>query len=109
MSEKVEVNTNSIRKILKKYNPANSIAEYIWNGFDAGANKVELFYEANSIGYISQILIKDNGRGINFIELKYKFKPFFDSEKTIEINKPKYTSAYHGKNGVGRLTFFTFV
>jgi len=40
--------------------------------------------------------------------LKYKFKPFFDSEKTIELNNPKHTSAYHGKNGVGRLTFFTF-
>jgi len=47
MSEKVEVNTNSIRKILNRYNPASSIAEYVWNGFDAGANKLELLYETN--------------------------------------------------------------
>ena len=37
-----------------------------------------------------------------------KFKPFYESEKAIKVSAPKHTSTMHGKNGVGRLTFFTF-
>jgi hypothetical protein len=50
----------------------------------------------------------DNGYGINRGQLSEKFSPFFDSQKTIDIEAPKNTSAVHGKNGVGRLTFFKF-
>ena len=50
----------------------------------------------------------DNGYGIDFEKLKIKFEPFFESEKEIDPNALKTTSAVHGKNGVGRLTFFCF-
>jgi hypothetical protein len=50
----------------------------------------------------------DNGYGIDFEKLTSKFNPFYESEKAIEISTPKHTSTMHGKNGVGRLTFFTF-
>ena len=52
--------------------------------------------------------IIDNGYGINHSKLNTKFKPFYESEKAIKVSAPKHTSAMHGKNGVGRLTFFTF-
>lgn len=108
MANKVNITSKGIEKVLKNYTPEQSIAEYIWNGFDAKANTINLNYVYNDFGTIDYISIKDNGYGINFDSLREKFEPFYESEKAIEISSPKHTSAMHGKNGVGRLTFFTF-
>jgi hypothetical protein len=104
----VKITSKGIQKILKNYNPKLAIAEYIWNGFDAKADIVHLNYEYNELGKISKIVVSDNGNGIGFDKLPIKFNPFYDSEKAVEITNPKHTSIMHGKNGVGRLTFFTF-
>lgn len=108
MANNVKITSRGIKKILKRYNPKLAIAEYIWNGFDAKADKIEINYELNALDSITELSIKDNGIGINLNELNSKFNPFFESEKTIQISSPKHTSIMHGKNGVGRLTFFTF-
>jgi len=36
VATKVEVNTSGIKRRLKTVQPFKAIAEYIWNGFDAG-------------------------------------------------------------------------
>lgn len=108
MSSSLKITSKGIRKILKNYNPSLSIAEYIWNGFDAKADTVSLDYAENELGGVSEIKITDNGYGIDFDKLALKFNPFYESEKVIEITLPKHSSVMHGKNGVGRLTFFTF-
>ena len=108
MAGNVNITSKGIKKILNNYDSSNSIAEYIWNGFDAKADTVFITYDSNEFGTIQQIEIADNGYGINFNKLSTKFKPFYESEKAIEISAPKHTSAMHGKNGVGRLTFFNF-
>jgi len=104
----IQITSPGIRKALKKYGYEQAISEYIWNGFDAKASNVELKIDANEIGTISQICIIDNGYGIDFEKLKNKFVPFFESEKEIDPEAPRITSVIHGKNGVGRLTFFCF-
>ena len=104
----IKITSKGIQKVLKKYNESNAFAEFIWNGFDAKATAVEINYDANELGFMSSLSIRDNGYGIPFEKLKEKFEPFFESEKIIEIESPKNTSLVHGKNGVGRLTFFTF-
>jgi len=108
MSVKVNITSKGIQKVLKNYNEKQAIAEYIWNGFDANANTIRIEYVANSLGLLEQLTITDNGYGINFDRLQQKFDPFFESEKSIQIIAPKHTSKMHGRNGVGRLTFFTF-
>jgi hypothetical protein len=104
----VNVTSKGIQKILKKYNAEQAVAEYIWNGFDAQANTVFIDYTANALGTLDFLEISDNGYGIDFDNLRAKFEPFYESEKAIEISAPVHISAMHGKNGVGRLTFFTF-
>lgn len=104
----VNITSKGIQKILKKYNAEQAIAEYIWNGFDAKADTVFMNYRCDPLGTLEFLEISDNGYGINFDNLKAKFEPFYESEKAIEISAPVHTSAMHGKNGVGRLTFFTF-
>lgn len=108
MANRIIIKAKGIRKVLAKYDYCQSIAEYIWNGFDAKATSVDVIYDSNEIGTISEIRIIDNGYGIPQEELKQKFEPFFESEKAIEIGSSKNHSLTHGKNGVGRLTFFTF-
>ncbi|WP_293305614.1 ATP-binding protein [Pedobacter sp. UBA5917] len=108
MSVKVNITSKGIQKVLKNYNEKQAIAEYIWNGFDANADTIKIDYVANALGLLESLTIADNGYGINFDRLQQKFDPFFESEKSLQIVAPKHTSKMHGRNGVGRLTFFTF-
>lgn len=108
MAEKVNITSKGIQKVLKNYNEKQAIAEYIWNGFDAHADTVKIDYTFNALDGLESLEISDNGYGIDFKRLKQKFDPFYESEKAIQIVTPKHTSKMHGRNGVGRLTFFTF-
>lgn len=108
MQKEAKITSKGIKRVLKNYNPASSFAEYIWNGFDAKATQIEINYDSNELGRIDFIQVKDNGTGIDLENLVHKFDNFYDSEKSIQIQSPKHSSILHGKNGVGRLTFFTF-
>lgn len=102
---KVEVNPKGIKNRLKGVKPYRSIAEYIWNGFDAGANTVDIDFSADELGSIYSLSIKDNGKGIPQDQLDNKFKPVLSSEK--HDSEVQHT-LIHGKNGLGRLTFYHF-
>jgi len=108
MSNNVNITSNGIQKVLRNYNEKQALSEYIWNGFDAKADTVEIIYTANTLGFIDSLEIIDNGYGINFKNLKAKFDPFYESEKAKQVGVNKNKSVMHGKNGVGRLTFFKF-
>lgn len=105
---KIVLGSNGIKKVLKDFSPAESVAEYIWNGYDADASEVKVLAEYNAMEKISQISISDNGCGIDFKNLDKKFKPFYESGKMIYNSEKDVHSLMHGKNGIGRLTFFTF-
>ncbi|WP_164516833.1 ATP-binding protein [Clostridium transplantifaecale] len=106
--QKIELGSEGIKRVLKKYKPEEAIAEYVWNGYDATATSVSIRILQNSIYGVEKISISDNGYGIPYGQLNTKFKPFFESNKIIIRNSESNSSSYHGKNGVGRLTFFTF-
>lgn len=108
MAGNVNITSKGIQKVLKHYTPRQALAEYIWNGFDAGADTIHINYGFNELGNMEHLVITDNGRGIDMEKIKAKFNPFYDSEKSVAFSAPKHTSLMHGKNGVGRLTFFTF-
>lgn len=108
MANNVNITSSGIQKVLRNYNEKQALAEYLWNGFDAGANTVEVNYKANALGFIDSLEICDNGYGINFKTLKVKFDPFYESEKALQLMVNRNRSVMHGKNGVGRLTFFKF-
>jgi hypothetical protein len=105
---KIQITAKGIRAALKKYAPHQSIAEYVWNGFDAQASVIKIDYSANELGNIDLITISDDGYGIPHGKLQEKFEPLFESKKALENKLKKNLSAIHGKNGIGRLTFFTF-
>jgi len=108
MANNVNITSGGIQKVLRNYSEKQAVAEYIWNGFDAGANQLTIAYVANELGFIESLEISDNGYGINFKNLKVKFDPFYESEKALQLAMNRNRSVMHGKNGVGRLTFFKF-
>ncbi|MGY0374611.1 ATP-binding protein [Clostridium sp. JNZ J1-5] len=101
------ITTEGIKKNLKNIKPLDAICEYIWNGFDASANVVKLKLHLNELGLINMISISDNGTGIAFEELKQKFQPFNESIKASGASRVNH-SIPHGRQGIGRLTFFSF-
>lgn len=102
----VQITSKGIRNSLRRYTALKSICEYVWNAFDAKATEVHIETTENDLGAISSIKVTDNGYGIDRGLLEEKFRPFFQSEKIYDPNIK--LSDVHGKNGVGRLTFFTF-
>ena len=105
---KIAITTGGIKQSLANYNALKSICEYIWNGFDARGTKIEISTKKNDLDNITEISIKDNGTGIIKKQLNKKFKPFYESEKSEQSYERTRITGIHGKNGVGRLTFFCF-
>ena len=103
--QEVSITTEGIQKNLKNFKPLDALCEYIWNGFDAQANKIEIKLHTNQLRLIDKISIIDNGTGIAYEELGNKFKPFNDSKKAGNSKKANHTLP-HGRQGIGRLTFF---
>lgn len=108
MRHETKITSTGIRKVLKNYTYSSAFVEYIWNGFDAKATEIDILYKSNEIGSIEYISVQDNGTGINMDSLAEKFEKFYDSEKAIKIKSAKHSSTVHGKNGIGRLTFYLF-
>ena len=81
MKKELKVKNDSIDVAGIKKDYKDAIMEYIWNGFDADATRVDLTYSTNELGGISEIRICDNGTGINFENIENTFGAFLSSEK----------------------------
>jgi hypothetical protein len=109
MASRVRITTGGIKKFLRsRYKYPQAIAEYIWNGFDAQATRIDIDYEESPIRAITSLSVSDNGYGIPRNSLEKKFSPFYESQKSLGEDIDRHNSIQHGKNGVGRLTYFTF-
>jgi len=102
-----KVTSNGLKKEIKKrgYDSWSSLAEYVWNGFDAGASQIKISTTHTSLGGLSSITISDNGHGISDPN---KFNLAFESDKKRNYEAQRISSLPHGKDGLGRFTFFTF-
>lgn len=105
----VQLTTEGIQKHLGSTTPDQAIAEYIWNGLDARAKNITVSQILNEAGGVEEISIRDDGDGICHDGHEAKFGVFLDSEKIKARKSQKRTSSEnHGKDGIGRLTFFVF-
>ncbi|MCT3727851.1 ATP-binding protein [Elizabethkingia anophelis] len=82
-----------------------ALAEYIWNGFDAGASTIHIQFFSNEIGYINYLNIYDNGSGISISDIDDTFGNFNVSLKKISFSESGFIK---GKKGKGRFSFITF-
>lgn len=82
----------------------DAISEYIWNGFEAHATQISVDYTLNKAYGVAELMIKDNGDGINYNELGETFGAFLASKKNLLSLKIK-SKANKGK---GRFSFIAF-
>ena len=84
--------------------PLAGLAELVWNGFDAGSDRVEIHLDMNGLGGIESIRVRDYGFGINHAHVENLFGSLGESWKK---NKTRLDGrALHGKSGKGRFRAF---
>lgn len=84
--------------------PLAALAELIWNGFDADADRVKVFIELNEMDGVTSIKVRDNGYGIDHDRIDSFFGGLGDSWKKQQAKQRG--RALHGKNGKGRFKAF---
>ncbi|GMQ65394.1 ATP-binding protein [Vallitalea maricola] len=106
MRKKVNLKNESIETAGFKKDYRDAIIEYIWNGFDASATEVtiNIIYNNTLTETVEEVIISDNGTGIDYHKLDDTFGTFLYSEKTNKIN----IDNIHGEKGKGRYSFLCF-
>lgn len=105
MKKQTKITNNSIDSAGLPKDYRQAFAEYIWNSFDAKATQVNISYKSNSLGFIDEISIEDDGEGIDHKTLTYSFGNFLDSLKRKTIKRSSYV---RGRKGKGRFSFSLF-
>ena len=102
MKRKLSTSSRSVLNSGLTEDYRKAIAEYIWNGFDAGATCVEIRYTANPLGGVDDLWVIDNGSGIKYETLDLTFGAFLDSHKTQTYQR---SSEVRGRKGKGRFSY----
>jgi hypothetical protein len=101
----VEVQSDFLEKITRAQ-PIQALAEFIWNSLDADATAVDVKIEHNDLGAMSQIIVRDNGTGIEFLKAPELFRKLGGSWKRSGATTKKEGRFLHGQDGRGRFKAF---
>lgn len=102
---KVVAKRDFIESITAASGPLPALAELIWNGLDAGSDRVTIHLRKDSMEGIESITVRDYGTGIDHVNIESLFGNLGDSWKKQQgkLNG----RALHGKNGRGRFKAFS--
>lgn len=87
-----------------------AVFELVKNSFDANASKVDVIFENNNDPKNARIIIKDNGKGMNYDDIKNKWLfVAYSAKRTGKENedyrdKIKPQRVFAGAKGVGRFS-----
>lgn len=87
--------------------PLRALAELVWNALDADAKKIEVIFDRNELGGLAGIRVVDDGNGISPDSAEHDFGNLGDSWKRSAHRTSLLGRAIHGKEGRGRLRFFS--
>jgi len=96
-----------LEKDAKVSDPIKGIAEFVWNALDADATNVKVELGKNDLGGITTVRIADDGHGISRERADHDFANLGDSIKRKMAKTKTHERAVHGKEGRGRLKFFS--
>jgi len=96
-----------LEKIAATREPHRALAEFVWNAVDADACDVAVEFAVNALDGIDAIRVIDNGHGITEERAKNDFRNLGDSWKRTTNRTRSSNRALHGKEGRGRLRFFS--
>lgn len=96
-----------LEKVARTRDPIRAVSEFVCNSLDADASRVSVEFGLNVLGGIQEIIIRDNGTGISRVHAARDFGNLGDSWKRTSHRSSKLQRALHGKEGRGRLRFFS--
>src|ERR1700688_4893259 len=96
-----------LQKVASTRDYVKAISEFVWNALDADAKRTSVEFERNALGGLESIIIRDNGTGISKERAEHDFESLGESWKLTRARTPVLSRAIHGKEGQGRLRFFS--
>ncbi len=100
----VEVQSDHLEKITRA-KPVQALAELIWNGLDADADRVSISFEHNAIGSLDRVTVRDNGLGLPRADAPECFRRLGGSWKKARAMTNGGRNI-HGQEGRGRFKAF---
>jgi uncharacterized small protein (DUF1192 family) len=94
-------------KVATTRDPIKAISEFVWNALDADATEISVNLLRNALGGLVAIAISDNGIGIARTRAEHDFESLGESWKLKAHRTPNLNRAIHGKEGKGRLRFYS--
>ena len=99
-----------LQKVASTHDHVKAISEFVWNAFDADAKRTSCRIRTRRfVGGLESIIIRDNGPGV-----WRKSEPNMTSKVWVSLTRkrtnartPVLARAIHGKEGQGRLRFFS--
>lgn len=97
---------DALQKAATTRDPIKALAEFVWNALDADATEVNVEFDRNALGGIEGVAIRDNGKGITSERANTDFENWGASWKRSR-SRTDLNRAIHGKEGQGRLRFYS--
>lgn len=82
--------------------PVDAIAELIWNGLDAEADRISVEYDEGELGSVTEFCVTDNGHGMTYAGAIRGFEVDGESWKKTRRFSPNDRLPLHGQYGRGR-------
>jgi hypothetical protein len=101
----VNLSADHLKSLTFTSRPLMALAEVIWNGLDADANRVTVRFDRNKLDTVEAIRITDDGNGINYDHAGGLFGTLGDSWKKTK-SRTTGGRGLHGKSGKGRFRAF---
>jgi hypothetical protein len=96
-----------LQRVASMRDPVKALGEFVWNALDADSSKVSVEFSKNALGGLESIVIRDFGTGISKKRAEHDFESLGESWKLKVHRTPLLSHAIHGKEGQGRLKFFS--
>lgn len=103
----LKAKNDHLQKVATTRDPIKALAEFVWNSLDADATAVSVILIRNALGGLQSIQVQDNGTGISHSRAEHDFESLGESWKLRRRNTAVLSRAIHGKEGLGRLRFFS--
>ena len=101
----VQVKRDHLEALVASKSPLASVAELIWNSFDADASTVAVRFDHNKLDGLECIRVSDDGTGIDYDDANTLFGNLGGSWKS-EKRRTRSGRNLHGKSGKGRFRAF---
>lgn len=103
---KVQAGQSILEGYVRK--PSVGLAELIWNAFDEEATSVAITCTYNDLGGLEEIVVTDDGNGMNVERAERSFSRVGDSWKLMPgTRSPAGKRPVHGRHGRGRYAAFS--